>query len=571
MQGAMSRMPCHILYSSRYAFRGLIFAAVIATVLLISPIAHADPHAVFYTDRAQEQVFFNTLAALNQADFVEPGILGQPYSRSELLAQRTNAAIFAPNPTITPAPVQGSLDPNQLFAGETNPLITETKTDLPAVLTRNITLEGFDLWTSYLVHQLALETKSRRSASELGRILCSSGFGKAGCSTGVGKTQQEQTAFVKNAQTYAPESLALVGGLSSGTDAESGKGGLRDRITTTPNQNLGNSNSASGNPTAPATLPLPNTLRTLRPNDEGIAQFRDINKNDPAKLEIINNTTASVIGAHFNSDFPSHALDNITINNDDGNIEIPENISGTEYLKIASNVGRILPATIKSAERSLTLGEEARANREDTSSLATTVVSKDITGGVSQKIKAPSTGKEAIIQAMANLLVESSINQKSAADDEVTIPGTNPALRRERVAGVATYADAKQDEGQVAGVADFLLYNLYKKYYSQPDTTTKNTPTTGLIPPHEETGFYEVLQALTGEEGIRENPERAEAMCGFCIDLELALKPVTQTVSSIVDGVTSVFQGIYNDLICTVSPTLSACTTSAFKATNGTP
>lgn len=570
MQAAMSRMPCHILYSSRYAFRGSIFVAAIATVLLFSPTAHADPHAVFYTDRAQEQVFFNTLAALNQADFVEPGIPGQPYSRTDLLARRTNAAIFAPNPTITPAPVQGSLDPNQLFAGETNPLITETKTDLPALLTRNITLEGSDLWTSYLVHQLALETKSRRSASELGRILCSSGFGKAGCSTGVGKTQQEQTAFVKNAQTYSPESLALVGGLSSGTDAESGKDGLRNKITTTPNQTLGNSNRTTGDPTAPATLPLPNTLKTLRPNDEGIAQFRDINKNDPAKLEIINNTTASVIGAHFNSDFPSHALDNITINKDNGNIEIPDNISGTEYLKIASNIGSILPATIKSAERSLALGEEARANREDTSSLATTVVSKDITGGVSQTIKAPSTGKEAIIQAMANLLVESSINQKSAADDEVTIPGTNPALRRERVAGVATYADAKQREGQVAGIAD-VLYGLYEKYYSQPDTTTKNTPTTGLIPPHEETGLYEVLQALTGEEGIRENPERAEATCGFCVDLELALNPVTQTVGGIVNGVTSVFQGIYNDLICAVSPTLPSCTTSALKATNGTP
>lgn len=48
--------------------------ALAALALLAPHEAFADPHAVFYTDTGQKQVFFNVLAALNQADYVEvPG------------------------------------------------------------------------------------------------------------------------------------------------------------------------------------------------------------------------------------------------------------------------------------------------------------------------------------------------------------------------------------------------------------------------------------------------------------------------------------------------------------------
>jgi hypothetical protein len=49
---------------------GILLGVTIGMLAGIRP-AHADPHAVFFTDRAQAQLFFNVLAALNQADYVE--------------------------------------------------------------------------------------------------------------------------------------------------------------------------------------------------------------------------------------------------------------------------------------------------------------------------------------------------------------------------------------------------------------------------------------------------------------------------------------------------------------------
>lgn len=64
--------PRSILGVRLGAHRIVLAAALLAGGLLtLAKIAYADPHAVFYTDRGQEQLFFNVLAALNQADYVE--------------------------------------------------------------------------------------------------------------------------------------------------------------------------------------------------------------------------------------------------------------------------------------------------------------------------------------------------------------------------------------------------------------------------------------------------------------------------------------------------------------------
>jgi hypothetical protein len=48
------------------------FSIIFVTIILLTPHpALADPHAMFYTDKGQEQVFYNFLAAMNQADYVE--------------------------------------------------------------------------------------------------------------------------------------------------------------------------------------------------------------------------------------------------------------------------------------------------------------------------------------------------------------------------------------------------------------------------------------------------------------------------------------------------------------------
>lgn len=51
----------------------LLVALIAALGLFLFPrAAFADPHAVFYTDNGFKQVFYAVLAALNQADYVEP-------------------------------------------------------------------------------------------------------------------------------------------------------------------------------------------------------------------------------------------------------------------------------------------------------------------------------------------------------------------------------------------------------------------------------------------------------------------------------------------------------------------
>lgn len=56
-------------------FLGPVLAAAF---FLFAGDVYADPHAVFYTDKGQEQVFYNVLAALNQADYAEPPTVPTP-------------------------------------------------------------------------------------------------------------------------------------------------------------------------------------------------------------------------------------------------------------------------------------------------------------------------------------------------------------------------------------------------------------------------------------------------------------------------------------------------------------
>jgi len=58
--------------SSRIKLLLVVVFGLLAIIVVVKPrLALADPHAMFYTDRGQEQVFYNVLAALNQADYVE--------------------------------------------------------------------------------------------------------------------------------------------------------------------------------------------------------------------------------------------------------------------------------------------------------------------------------------------------------------------------------------------------------------------------------------------------------------------------------------------------------------------
>lgn len=187
----------------------LIFRCGVAVFVLVGalvftiPTAHADPHAMFYTTIGQQQLFFNVLAALDQADYVEPAIGTR--SRDEL-AQKQQAAAQA-----------GLTEAQKQVKAQEKAEVVETKTDLAGVLTRGITLEGYDLWTTYLAHQFALEVARRTATDEVVRVYCERGLGLPNCKdrlsnggeTVSGGKLPNQPAFVNNDDPLRKAGAAL--------------------------------------------------------------------------------------------------------------------------------------------------------------------------------------------------------------------------------------------------------------------------------------------------------------------------------------------------------------------------
>jgi len=145
----------------RLVWLGVIVIVVLAGVFSGGQDAKADPHAVFYTAIGQQQLFFNVLAALDQADYVEPkeGTFG----REELITERG---------TVTAIPK---------FTPEENKLITATETELSSVITRGITLEGNDLYTDFLVRAVAIQNAKNDATSRLAFAQCEGVYGKYNC------------------------------------------------------------------------------------------------------------------------------------------------------------------------------------------------------------------------------------------------------------------------------------------------------------------------------------------------------------------------------------------------------
>ncbi|MEX0649554.1 MAG: hypothetical protein WD200_00970 [Candidatus Andersenbacteria bacterium] len=175
---------------------GILFCLI---AFLVPRAAFADPHALFYTTVGQQQLFFNTLAALDQADYVEPNT-----NRQELVQQRTATG----------------------FSETSDPSITATHTDLASILTRSITLEGQDLWTAYIQYQFALEDFRRDNTSALVTLFCERGLGVLGCKQGEEKNPKNAQLRLEaayNSNPLAEEEYRRDAGnaaLASGTAAD---------------------------------------------------------------------------------------------------------------------------------------------------------------------------------------------------------------------------------------------------------------------------------------------------------------------------------------------------------------
>lgn len=176
-----------------------VWLAICLGIVALTPTAHADPHALFYTVVGQQQLFFNVLAALDQADYVEP-----IEERARLLEKRKTVG----------------------FGPEEDERVTETKSELASILTRGITLEGNDLWTAYLTHQFALERARRNNTDEVLRIFCERGLGLKECEgddDSVKYEEDQKEAFIvnpalRNIETYTSGVLGILGSSYTGYD-----------------------------------------------------------------------------------------------------------------------------------------------------------------------------------------------------------------------------------------------------------------------------------------------------------------------------------------------------------------
>jgi hypothetical protein len=173
----------------------VVLFILLAVVIITKPhFALADPHAMFYTDRGQEQVFYNVLAALNQADYVEPP--PQP---------SLDPASPIPNPTATYSPTSPpNIDYNARIGnylasgtyfprtdqreakiitdsngkvtsitvgtdGTASPLEPQERTNLPHITVRQVTSDNGDAFLRESLQRRALAEQMR---VELAGISC---------------------------------------------------------------------------------------------------------------------------------------------------------------------------------------------------------------------------------------------------------------------------------------------------------------------------------------------------------------------------------------------------------------
>ncbi len=154
----------------------LLVAATVSIVALTPLITFADPHAMFYTDRGQEQVFYNVLAALNQADYVEPPASPNPYG---YVSPPQSSGQAADPPYITsdyrmgnyiasgnyqPDPVQRTVDANGNLSA---PLEPQERDTLPRLRVRQVTSDNGDAFFREQMLQRSLLEEMRVILSKI--------------------------------------------------------------------------------------------------------------------------------------------------------------------------------------------------------------------------------------------------------------------------------------------------------------------------------------------------------------------------------------------------------------------
>lgn len=318
--------------------------------LLYGQTAKADPHAVFYTAVGQQQLFFNMLAALDQADYVEPA---DGDNSRDLLIQARDTAGFGP---------------------ETDERLNATKTDLASILTRSVTLEGNDMWSSYLALQFALESSRRNNMDELTRIMCERGFGLTACRTDLGesvKKEREKAFVVDPAEREARALQAGVDGIMF-----SGSAAYEDMIEgiTTDDDAYGDLN---GYP-----VPYSESLAALRNNSVG----------DLGKSMAVERGVGNALNLYRPSGVDPRVFESVDVNTQTGDVE-----PAAEVESVADYMGGVLGlvgfpiAMQEEAAKGAETANQHLAQTETQGALADSVSEPIVRDGQVKGINAPIT------------------------------------------------------------------------------------------------------------------------------------------------------------------------------------
>ncbi len=526
----------------RYKSVAFLFVAGVCMFAGFAPSAYADPHAVFYTDRAQEQLFYNVLAALNQADYVESGIEGSPYSRAQLLANREKQG-FAPETLTTK-----------------NLLVASTHTDLPSVVSRNITLEGNDLWTAYLVNQFALEVKTRRETSELIRDLCTVGLGFTECSTNPGLANQQREAFVTTVNQLNQPNLSLTSALSTGTQGEKD---LQKKLTQTkPAASVDLDAPVSA--LYPANVDVAQAIKFPRAASAEIGLLRDINQADQDALNTINDVTRSVASSFYGSGIDPNTFSNIEFSDENGQIkgEIKPNTSFNDQITTIIGLASLTTGAIQAAQQGLEQGLAFQQLQQQTPSLAKYTLTKN-GDEVAATINTPSSLISDQLAAATDLYAQELLAQKAAVGVDIANIGSTSTVLSKQQQAISTpnpnqptyaqnniYGSPVPTPGAVAGTNTFAdeINNLENTYYSTPAGTQEGiAPSTRLAPSFDEEGHIQFREA-SGQQIFKDPNNPTQTQCGFCMALDPILKHTHNVIAS-----------LYTDLYCFFFPTIAYC------------
>lgn len=462
-----------------------LVAVISIGVVAFPQFAKADPHAVFYTAIGQQQLFFNVLAALNQADYVEPA-LGN-FSRDEL-AQRREVADQANNVSVREA-------------------VEETKTDLSAVLTRLITLDGTDLWTNYLALQLAKESAQHTDITAYAEILCAQGLGRLFdgpdefCENDapVGEALiAQKRAFVVDPQERA--GLALQHGLDAVYSDKSAGSDYQKYIEYLEDPDTKKIDIATDYP-----VPL----------DEPVAALRKKANGDLAKELAVDRLSAAATGYYRTSYVDDNVFDLLT-STPDGSVRLrtpPNNQSGTAninlYMAAVQGITDLPQQFVSTAARGAAVAEQHLAFAETEGAVAP-VSSKPNQGADGEWLghnvdiaSPPYVNREQIAAGLNALGSANAVPQAPPAVAEL-VPGVDPLI--DRVANVAGTQD-DQREGRVLHAADPSTEGRFDEQDVGLNLFTDDPTNPTAV--HEETGGKHLLLALT--DGSR---DRSGCGCG---------------------------------------------------------